>query len=80
MKKTFAYASLQAVLLAAAAMAFEAQPASQEPADLQSGDTFSDTLTSGDPGPEMVVVRPARSAWVACRASSAMRTSCPSGK
>ena len=56
MKKTFAYASLQAVLLATAAMAFEAQPGSQEPADLQPGATFSDTLSSGDPGPEMVVV------------------------
>ncbi len=56
MKKTLAFASLQAVLLATAAMAVEAQPGSQEPADLQPGDTFSDTLTSGDPGPEMVVV------------------------
>ena len=56
MKKTFAYASFQAVLLATAAMAFEAQPGSQESAALQPGATFSDTLSSGDPGPEMVVV------------------------
>ena len=56
MKKIFAYVSLLAVLLAAAAMAFEAQPATQERATLQPGDTFSDTLTSGEAGPEMVVV------------------------
>ena len=34
----------------------EAAPAIQEPAALQPGDTFSDTLSSGEPGPEMVVV------------------------
>ena len=56
MKRTVVHAAFLAVLLAAAAAAFEAQPQSQEPADPQPGDTFSDALTSGDPGPEMVVV------------------------
>ncbi len=56
MKSTVVHTAFLAVLLAGAAVAFEAQPASQEPADPQPGDTFSDTLTSGEPGPEMVVV------------------------
>ncbi len=56
MKRIFANASLLSVLLAAAAMAFEAQPATQDRATLQPGDTFSDPLSSGAPGPEMVVV------------------------
>ncbi len=56
MKRTFVHAAFLAVLLAVPTAAFEAQPASQEPADPQPGDTFSDALTSGDPGPEMVVV------------------------
>ena len=56
MKRTVVHTAFLAVLLAAAAAAFEAQPASQEPANPQPGDTFSDTLSSGDPGPEMVVV------------------------
>ena len=34
----------------------EAVPAIQEPADLEPGGTFSDTLNSGEPGPEMVVI------------------------
>ena len=34
----------------------EAVPAIQEPAALQPGGTFSDTLSSGGPGPEMVVI------------------------
>lgn len=56
MKRTFVHAAFLAALLAAPAAAFEAQPASQEPADPQPGDTFSDTLSSGEPGPEMVIV------------------------
>ena len=32
------------------------EPAVQERADLEAGDTFSDVLGSGDPGPEMVVI------------------------
>lgn len=56
MKRIFAQASLLSVLLVAAAMAFETQTTSQESADLEPGDAFSDTLSSGDLGPEMVVV------------------------
>ena len=68
MKRTFVHAAFLAVLLAAAAAAFEAQPASQEPTDPQPGDTFSDTLSSGDPGPEMVVV-PAGTFRMGCLSS-----------
>ena len=68
MKRTVMHASLPAVVLAAAAMAFEAQPASQEPADPQPGDTFSDPLSSGNPGPEMVVV-PAGTFRMGCLAA-----------
>lgn len=56
MKRTVVHAAFLAVLLAAAAAAFEAQPATQEGAVLEPGDTFSDTLSSGDSGPEMIVV------------------------
>ena len=56
MKRTVVHAAFLAVLLAAAAAAFEAQPATQEGALLEPGDTFSDTLSSGDAGPEMIVV------------------------
>ena len=56
MKRTFVHAAFLAALLAAPAAAFEAQPASQEPEDPQPGDTFSDPLSSGEPGPEMVIV------------------------
>ena len=56
MKSTVVQTAFLAVLVAAPAAAFEAQPASQEPAEPQPGDTFSDTLSSGEAGPEMVVV------------------------
>ena len=56
MKRTVVHAAFLAALLAAPVAAFEAQPASQEPADPQPGSTFSDALTSGEAGPEMVVV------------------------
>ena len=68
MKRTFVHAAFVAVLLAAPTAGFEAQPASQEPADPQPGDTFSDTLSSGDPGPEMVVV-PAGTFRMGCLSS-----------
>ena len=68
MKRTVVHTAFLAVLLAAAAAAFEAQPASQEPANPQPGDTFSDTLSSGDPGPEMVVV-PAGTFRMGCLSS-----------
>ena len=68
MKRTVVHAAFLAALLAAAAAAFEAQPASQEPADPQPGDTFSDTLSSGEPGPEMVVV-PAGTFRMGCLSS-----------
>ena len=56
MKRTFVHAVLPSVLLAAAAAGFEARPASQESGAPQPGDTFSDTLRSGESGPEMIVV------------------------
>lgn len=56
MKRTAVHAAFLVVLLAAAAAAFEAQPARQEGAALEPGDTFSDILSSGASGPEMIVV------------------------
>ncbi len=56
MKRTFAHAAFLFVLLPAATAGFEAQPATQERTALEPGDTFSDTLSSGGSGPEMVVI------------------------
>ena len=68
MKRTAVHAAFLAALLAAAAAAFEAQPASQERAALELGDTFSDTLSSGASGPEMIVV-PAGTFRMGCLAA-----------
>ncbi|MCY3969063.1 MAG: formylglycine-generating enzyme family protein [Acidobacteria bacterium] len=56
MKRIFVHVAFLFVLLSAGAEGFEAVPGSQECAALAPGNTFSDTLTSGTAGPEMVVI------------------------